>query len=202
MTLPCPHYAPVSGSHFSQLLITRQCRVLPLPTSCQPFPPSLTSRATQPPPSPQGVASFNLAQSSCPAYLLPQFHPFQSCKSSSFAPIPSHSWTLPRLNGISPTDRTLPTADLTRSFVDCDSLIAVALCPPQDVQPCLSQILLCPSTDCTLPTAGLTRSFVDYDSLVTVALRLPQDVQPCPKPSACHAFWPIQLYLLKGRLAP
>ena len=48
MTLPCPHYAPVSGSHFSQLLNTRQRRVLPLTTSCQPFPPSLTSRAPQP----------------------------------------------------------------------------------------------------------------------------------------------------------
>jgi hypothetical protein len=101
MTLPCPHYAPVSGSHFSQLLITRQCRVLPLPTSCQPFPPSLTSRATQPPPSPQGVASFNLAQSSCPAYLLPQSHPFQSCKffllrahSISFLDAPSPQWHL------------------------------------------------------------------------------------------------------------
>ena len=101
MTLPCPHYAPVSGSHFSQLLITRQCRVLPLPTSCQPFPPSLTSRATQPPPSPQGVASFNLAQSSCPAYLLPQSHPFQSCKlfllrahSISSLDAPSPQWHL------------------------------------------------------------------------------------------------------------
>ena len=101
MTLPCPRYAPVSGSHFSQLLITRQCRVLPLPTSCQPFPPSLTSRATQPPPSPQGVASFNLAQFSCPAYLLPQSHPFQPCKifllhahSVSFLDAPSPQWHL------------------------------------------------------------------------------------------------------------
>ena len=101
MTLPCPHYAPVSGSHFSQLLITRQCRVLPLPTSCQPFPPSLTSRATQPPPSPQGVASFksgSIFLSCLPPASVSSFPVLQifllRAHSISFLDAPSPQWHL------------------------------------------------------------------------------------------------------------
>jgi hypothetical protein len=119
MTLPCPHYAPVSGSHFSQLLITRQRRVLPLPTSCQPFPPSLTSRAPQP----LHLESARLCVLQSSSIVLSCLRP-ASVSSFSVLPIPPsrplHTWTLPRLNGISP-DRTVPTAGSTRSFVDYDS---------------------------------------------------------------------------------
>ena len=116
MTLPCPHYALVSGSHFSQLLITRQCRVLPLPTSCQPFPPSLTSRAPQP----LHLESARLYVLQSSSIVLSCLRPasvssFGPANSSSLAPIPSHSWTRIRLSGISTTDPSMPVLPATVS---------------------------------------------------------------------------------------
>ena len=146
MTLPCPHYAPVSGSHFSQLLITRQCRVLPLPTSCQPFPPSLTSRAPQP----LHLESARLCVLQSSSIVLSCLRP-ASVSSLSVLPIPP-SRPLHLIPGRSLA--LVASLQIAQCLLRVRHALSSTMTPlatfalrlPQDAQPCLSQILLCPST--------------------------------------------------------